>query len=179
MKKVKDFQGQFLRARIAYKILASIMLLTFTACTNQVSNATPNLNPSPTETPSATVEVQTKDDQTLLDLHEANVISVSIKNLGNGTYRFNVKLQHDDEGESPNFADYWQVEDLNGQVLGKRILAHSHSNVPFTRTETISIPEGVTQVVVRGHDMNHGFGGQAMSINLLSGETMVLTDSLP
>lgn len=111
-----------------------------------------------------------------LDLREANVVAVEFHQLGEGTYRFDVTLLHDDLGESPEFADAWLVEDLEGTQLGERVLLHSHGNDPFTRSAEIEIPLDVTAVIVRGHDMRHGLGGQAMRVDLSSGETMALED---
>ncbi|MGD8634637.1 MAG: hypothetical protein PVF85_13770, partial [Anaerolineales bacterium] len=54
---------------------------------------------------------------------------------------------------------------------------HSHGTQPFTRSATIEIPEGVTKVLVRGHDMQHGHGGQSMEVNLVNGETSRYEDS--
>jgi hypothetical protein len=105
-----------------------------------------------------------------LDLQEANVIDVRFEKLDDYKVRFDVTLLHDDDGESPSFADSWQVEDLDGIVLGERILAHSHGTIPFTRSATILITEGMDLVIVRGHDMEHGFGGQAALVNMTTGE---------
>ena len=105
-----------------------------------------------------------------LDLQEANVLDVRFIKLDDYKVRFDVTLLHDDDGESPSFADSWQVEDLDGNVLGERILAHSHGTIPFTRSATILIPEGIDLVIVRGHDMEHGFGGQAALVNMTTGE---------
>ncbi len=85
-------------------------------------------------------------------------------------YRFSVTLLHDDDGED-GYANWWVVESLDGTELGKRELLHAHSTQEFTRSETISIPEGTTCVVVRGHDQTHGYGGQAMLVNLETGAT--------
>ncbi len=105
-----------------------------------------------------------------LDLQEANVLDVRFEKLGEFKVQFDVTILHDDDGESPSFADSWQVEDLDGNVLGERILAHSHGTTPFTRSATILIPEGIDLVIVRGHDMKHGFGGQAALANMATGE---------
>lgn len=111
-----------------------------------------------------------------LDLEEANVTGVEVEALGDGTYRFEVTLVHDDVGEAPDFADAWQVEGPQGTVFGRRVLLHSHGNEPFTRSATIEIPAGVERVIVRGHDMRHGFGGQAMQVELASGRTTPIED---
>ncbi len=105
-----------------------------------------------------------------LDLQEANVLDVRFEKLDEYKYQFDITLLHDDDGESPSFADSWQVEDLDGTVLGERIRAHSHGKIPFTRSATILIPEGIDLVIVRGHDMEHGFGGQAALVNMTTGE---------
>jgi hypothetical protein len=105
-----------------------------------------------------------------LDLREANVTAVTYEKIAEGGYRFEVTLYHDDDGEAPKYANWWQVETVEGEVLGKRELLHSHSTAPFTRSATISVPDSVTTVVVRGHDMIHGFGGQAARVNVKTAE---------
>ena len=105
-----------------------------------------------------------------LDLREADVPSVAIEAQGDGDYRFDVTLYHDDDGED-GYANWWQVETLAGEQLGRRDLLHAHSTDPFTRSESITIPDGVDCVVVRGHDQTHSYGGQAMTVGLPDGET--------
>jgi hypothetical protein len=105
-----------------------------------------------------------------LDLREANVTAVEIEDRGDGEYRFDVTLYHDDDGED-GYANWWQVETIDGEQLGRRELLHAHSTDPFTRSETISIPDGVDCVVVRGHDQTHGYGGQAMTVSVPDGAT--------
>ena|GEM_PF-161787 len=102
-----------------------------------------------------------------LDLREANVTAVEFEE-SDGSYDFQVTLYHDDDGED-GYADWWQVESLAGEQLGRRELLHAHSTAPFTRSETIDVPAGTTCVVVRGHDQIHGYGGQAMLVNLDTG----------
>ncbi|MFC7201973.1 hypothetical protein ACFQJC_00450 [Haloferax namakaokahaiae] len=104
-----------------------------------------------------------------LDLREANVMAVEFEQQGE-EYRFDVTLLHDDDGED-GYANWWQVETLDGTELGRRDLLHAHGTQEFTRSETISIPAETPCVVVRGHDQTHGYGGQAMLVNLESGET--------
>ena len=113
-------------------------------------------------------EPTTADDDSELDLREANVVSVVVDNSGEAT-DFIVELRHDDAGED-GYADWWQVETLDGTQLGRRDLLHAHENEqPFERSETIEVPDDVTCVVVRGHDQTHGYGGRAVVVNLDSG----------
>jgi hypothetical protein len=107
-----------------------------------------------------------------LDLREANVTGVSVGRSGE-SFRFDVTLYHDDDGED-GYADWWQVETLAGERLGRRTLLHAHGTAPFTRTERIPVPDSVASVVVRGHDRTHGYGGQAMVVALDSGGTQAV-----
>lgn len=116
-----------------------------------------------TKTPEPTSTESTQD------LREANVVAVSIESIDE-EYTFDVTLHHDDDGE-PGYANWWQVERLDGTRLGRRDLLHAHSEQPFTRSETIAIPAAVTCVVARGHDETHGYGGQLLTVDLESGET--------
>ena len=113
----------------------------------------------------------TTDDEDDLDLREANVVDVALERR-NGSIRFDVTLYHDDDGED-GYANWWQVEAIGGEQLGRRELLHAHSTAPFTRSETIELLDDVTCVVVRGHDQTHGYGGQAAIVNLES-EKMIL-----
>jgi len=108
-----------------------------------------------------------------LDLREANVVDVAFAEE-DGSFQFDVALHHDDGGED-GYANWWQVERLDGSRLGRRDLLHAHSQQPFTRSETIDVPDDVTCVVVRGHDQTHEYGGVAMLVNLDSGATQAVT----
>jgi hypothetical protein len=104
-----------------------------------------------------------------LDLREANVTAVAVESADGG-YRLDVTLYHDDDGES-GYANWWQVESYAGDRLGRRDLLHAHGTREFTRSATVTVPDGTRCVVVRGHDQTHGYGGQAMLVDLQSGAT--------
>ncbi|WP_327053524.1 hypothetical protein [Halomicrococcus gelatinilyticus] len=104
-----------------------------------------------------------------LDLREANVVGVEYDGDGE-SYRFSVTLFHDDDGE-PGYANWWQVETLAGDQLGRRELVHAHGTQRFTRSDTVEIPSGTRYVVVRGHDETHGYGGRAVVVDLDDGTT--------
>lgn len=82
--------------------------------------------------------------------------------------RFSVTLYHDDSGEE-GYANWWQVEDIKGNVLGRRKLLHAHGTRNFTRSESIDVPGDVEKIVVRGHDQVHGYGGRAVLFDLENG----------
>ncbi|SFR58885.1 hypothetical protein [Halogeometricum limi] len=123
-----------------------------------------------TETGTETATPGTTTPRSELDLREANVVDVRFERREGTTYRFDVTLIHDDDGED-GYADWWQVEDTEGRRLGRRELTHAHGTREFTRSATMPIPEDVNCVVVRGHDQTHGYGGRVVLVNLESGET--------
>jgi hypothetical protein len=104
-----------------------------------------------------------------LDLREANVVAVTFSEEEEGTYTFDVTLYHDDEGED-GYANRWQVESLEGDCLGRRVLTHPHGTRRFTRSETVETGDR-SCVVVRGHDQTHGYGGRAVLVDLETAET--------
>ena len=132
--------------------------------------STPTATTSPPmETGTAT---PTPTESVALDRREANVVGVEFEKQ-DGSVNFSVTLHHDDAGEE-GYANWWQVETLEGTRLGRRDLAHPHANQPFTRDETIEIPAEVACVVVRGHDQTHGYGGRAVLVDLASGHTLAV-----
>ncbi|WP_181685025.1 hypothetical protein [Halorhabdus salina] len=120
-------------------------------------------------TATTTTGEPTTDTADALDRREANVVGVEFESVDGGI-RFSVALNHDDEGED-GYANWWQVEALDGTQLGRRELLHAHAQQPFTRSATVDIPEDVTCVVLKGHDQTHGYGGRAMAVNLDTGAT--------
>ncbi len=93
---------------------------------------------------------------------------------GPGTWTFYVTVEHPDTGWE-DYADGWDVVTPDGEVLKPdpesaftRTLLHPHvDEQPFTRNQSgIVIPEGVTQVRVRAHDMVAGYGGQEVVVDL-------------
>jgi hypothetical protein len=91
-----------------------------------------------------------------------------------GTWTFHVTVEHPDTGWE-DYADGWDVLTPAGEVLRPdrssqftRLLLHPHENEqPFTRSQSgIVIPEGVTQVRVRAHDIVDGYGGHEVLVDL-------------
>jgi len=120
---------------------------------------------------SGTTDVRTETNEPSpsdLDLREANVVDVDVETVGEARYRFDVTLIHDDDGED-GYANWWQVESLDGTRLGRRELAHAHGTQEFTRSAEVDVPAGLSCVVVRGHDQTHEYGGRAMLVNVDSG----------
>ncbi len=100
----------------------------------------------------------------------ADVLFVRARLQTDGTWSFEVTVQHEDRGWE-HYADRWEVLSPDGRASGAlatRVLTHPHVNEqPFTRSQSgIVIPEGVTQVRVRAHDLVDGYGGHEVVVDL-------------
>ncbi len=155
------------------RLLASgcglVTLAGLAGCTT--TEDTPTNNDSDADADSDTAIVNDVDAEDL-GLREANVVDVTFERE-NGSYTFDVALHHDDDGED-GYANWWQVEALDGTRLGRRELLHAHSQQPFTRSETIEVPDEATCVVVRGHDQTHEYGGLAAVVDLTSAKIQLI-----
>lgn len=93
---------------------------------------------------------------------------------GASTWTFHVTVEHPDTGFE-DYADGWDVVTPDGEVLKPdpestftRTLLHPHvEEQPFTRSQSgIVVPQGVTAVRVRAHDIVDGYGGQEIVVDL-------------
>lgn len=102
-----------------------------------------------------------------------------VRAVYNGTtWTFHVTVRHPDTGWE-DYADGWDVVLPDGTVANAdaesgftRLLLHPHENEqPFTRSQSgIQLPEAVTQVTVRAHDLVDGFGGREIVVDLTAAE---------
>lgn len=104
----------------------------------------------------------------------ADVEQVRAVQAADGRWTFYVTVRHPDTGWE-DYADGWDVLMPDGTVLKPdpnspftRLLTHPHENEqPFTRSQGgIVIPDGVTRVLVRAHDLVDGYGGQEIWVDL-------------
>lgn len=97
---------------------------------------------------------------------EADVVDGTITALGGGRYQINATVAHADTGWD-HYADRWDVLAPDGTLLGVRELAHPHVNEqPFTRSVTLTIPEGITTITLRANDSVHGLGGKVFELQV-------------
>jgi hypothetical protein len=102
-----------------------------------------------------------------------------VRAVNNGdTWTFHVTVRHPDAGWD-DYADGWDVVLPDGAVLKRnaddpftRLLLHPHeTEQPFTRSQSgLVIPDEVTQVTVRAHDLVDGFGGAEVVVDLTQAE---------
>lgn len=105
---------------------------------------------------------------------DADVIEVRATDRGAAGWTFHVTVAHPDTGWD-DYCNGWDVVTDDGVVLKAdpsdpftRLLFHPHeTEQPFTRSQGgLTIPDGVTRLVVRAHDIVDGFGGKEVEIDL-------------
>ncbi len=109
---------------------------------------------------------------------DADVVAVRAVEAADGTWTFHVTVAHPDTGWE-DYADGWDVVLPDGTVIRPdagspftRLLLHPHeTEQPFTRSQAgILIPDDVTTVTVRAHDLVDGFGGREVVVDLTAAE---------
>lgn len=149
-----------LRALIVLPLLLLVLLLV--GCGGD-SETTPSESPQPSTERSSDGDDASSDGQKFPEIVDAEVSAA-----GEGTYTFNVTVSS--PYDSPNrYADAWRVLSPDGEELGVRELLHDHATEqPFTRSETIEVPEGVDEVTIEGRDLANGYGGKTFKAEIPS-----------
>ena len=98
---------------------------------------------------------------------EADVVGVAVVHTGQGVFRFDVTVKHDDTGWE-HYADKWEIITPDGTLVGTRVLHHPHvGEQPFTRSLSgVRIPKSIDKVTVRAHDSVHAFGGGTKTVKI-------------
>jgi hypothetical protein len=98
----------------------------------------------------------------------ADVLSVAVSGDEN-RYQFAVEIRSPDSG-CEQYADWWEVVSEEGELLYRRVLAHSHvAEQPFTRSGGPVAIDADTIVIVRSHMHPAGYGGAALMGSVASG----------
>lgn len=96
-----------------------------------------------------------------------DVVGVEVMETADNVYTFEVTISSPYD-TSERHADAWRVKGEDGTVYAIRELAHDHaSEQPFTRSlNDVAIPEGTATVIVEGRDLEYGWGGQTVAVEL-------------
>ena len=94
------------------------------------------------------------------------VVDGTARETGPG-WTFDVTVSHPDTGWD-HYADGWSVFAPDGTELGYRELLHPHeTEQPFTRSLSgVSIPDGVTEVVIRARCSVDGWASEGFPLTL-------------
>lgn len=118
-----------------------------------------------------------EDNKEIPNSKAAETIAIEITGEEN-EYTFSVTILSPDTG-CQQYADWWEVIDLEENLLYRRILGHSHVNEqPFTRSGgTIPINKE-KEVYIRAHMNNLGYGSNVLRGSVFSGfiKTKLQTD---
>ncbi|MDY6937920.1 MAG: hypothetical protein SWY16_09655 [Cyanobacteriota bacterium] len=103
----------------------------------------------------------------------ATVTEVEVSAGEPGAYTFAVTLESPDTG-CDRYANWWEVLDAEGNLIYRRILAHSHvDEQPFQRTGGAVAVQPEDVAIVRGHMYPDGYGTQAMQGTVETGFAQV------
>ncbi len=100
----------------------------------------------------------------------AEVTQVTVSGEDN-QFSFSVTISSPDVGCN-QYANWWEVLDMEGNLLYRRILAHSHvTEQPFTRVGgPVAISENI-EVYIRAHMNTTSYGSQAFKGSVAVGFT--------
>ena len=131
------------------------------ATTSQV----PSTSEAATST-SVTPETSEAPATTVVGKGCADVIDATIDGSSDG-FTVSATVSSADTGWD-KYADLWQVQAVDGEVLGERVLAHPHeTEQPFTRSVSgVDIPAEILTVVIVARDSVAGFCGAGFTIEV-------------
>lgn len=102
---------------------------------------------------------------------EANVRDAQWQRGADDLLTISATIEHADEGWD-HYADRFEILAPDGAILATRILLHPHvDEQPFTRSLTSFVaPDGLCKLIVRTHDLVHGYGGAETTLDICSGQ---------
>jgi hypothetical protein len=144
--------------------LLALALLGGCATGAPTSDETDTTDTAPTDEAAITEEVTAELVPTAVatavdqDAPLADVTSIEVSGEP-GNYTFSVQVESPDTG-CEQYANWWEIITDDGQLLYRRILAHSHTDEqPFTRSGGPVQVDPNTTVWVRAHMNTGGYGG--------------------
>jgi len=141
-----------------------VLLISFFCC---CSSSTPT---------TAIAEEESSGDEPLSQNSRAIVTAVSVSGPENG-YTFAVTIESPDTG-CDRYANWWEIVSLDGNLIFRRVLGHSHVNEqPFTRSGgTVAIGAN-EEVYIRAHMNSKGYGDQAFIGSVRNGFSATTLDA--
>ncbi len=154
-----------LRTRSSRRLATAVVvpLIALSACGSDDAADSPPGDTSQTSSAEASASSGSTADADFPD-----VIAVELRNDGD-TWSLDVTMSS--EYDTPErYADGWRVLDPDGNELGTMELTHDHaSEQPFTRTQSgLEIPDGVETITIEGHDLENGYGGATVEVDVPS-----------
>lgn len=154
----------YLRTRSRRRLAAALTvpLIALSACgTDEADNTSGGKS-------SSSSSGESGESGSTADADFPDVIEAELSDEGD-TYSLEVTMSS--EYDTPErYADGWRVLDPEGNELGTMELGHDHaSEQPFTRSQSdLEIPDGVETVTIEGHDLENGYGGATVDVDVPS-----------
>lgn len=139
--------------------LLGILLVTLASCGTQAPTEDLSQPPAQTEAAAPT------DDN-----NPASVVTaVEVPSGEPGDYTFAITIESPDTG-CEQYANWWEVVTPEGNLIYRRILAHSHvDEQPFERSGSPVAVQPDQTVIVRAHMHSSGYGSQALQGSVENG----------
>ena len=113
------------------------------------------------------VLVDESDSTSIFDFN-AQVIEVTISGESNA-YTINTTISSPDRG-CDQYADWWEIIDLEGNLIYRRILTHSHvEEQPFTRSGSNIPLKNEDEVYIRVHINTTGYASAVQKGSIVNG----------
>ena len=113
------------------------------------------------------VLVDESDSTSIFDFN-AQVIEVTISGESNA-YTINTTISSPDKG-CDLYADWWEIIDLEGNLIYRRILTHSHvEEQPFTRSGSNIPLKNEDEVYIRVHMNTTGYASAVQKGSIVNG----------
>lgn len=137
--------------------LLLLVLLWMSCCSSDAKDIAPG-------------ETQEEQEITETTTGVAEVTDISVAGAEN-QYTFSITISSPDLG-CQQYADWWEVIDLNGNLIYRRILSHSHKNEqPFTRTGGPIAISSTEVVYIRAHMNTTSYGNKVFKGSVSDGFT--------
>lgn len=121
------------------------------------------------------ININKEDEMMLLTLEEASITAVEVSGDENA-YTFNVSILSPDTG-CEQYADWWEIIDLDGNLIYRRILGHSHvDEQPFTRSGSPVEISANLEVYIRTHMNNTGYSKNVQKGTVANGFSAIELD---
>ena len=101
---------------------------------------------------------EVSNPETVTNTGEKAAITAVEVSGNEASYTFNVTIKSPDTG-CQQYADWWEIVSTEGELIYRRILAHSHvTEQPFARTGGPVMIKKTDEIYIRAHMNTSGYG---------------------
>ncbi len=99
--------------------------------------------------------------------NNAKVLKVKALCQNSDICSFFVTIKHNDTGWK-HYVNKYEILNMKKEIIATRVLHHPHvKEQPFTRSiSNVKIPKNLKNVIIRAHDIVHGYEGNEVLVNI-------------